>query len=592
MVSQSIETVKEKAKAQEWSPPNIISGIESIELYDRKFIQHCKTLKSELVPRLLKLNQGDASIATLHGGLLLLYLHDPVGTTGVVKCLRDGNDELQESALIKLSLLPKEKFNDEFPYWLRYDVPLQSESVFVELKKFLDRPEKDFGKIALRVAGNLNIPAVEPYMNQFLKHPSREIRIIAVNWYARREKDQGALETAADLLLDTSVKPKENYGVISSLEIYCRGSERSLALDSAANLATFVHAYVDEPGNDMANLIARGLKALQDSDYPDEYQAVNAVLDSTVHDWRRGVALQRLSELRGLEIIDLLQISLNDATLRQFAARGIANIAAGYDDQTLIDTLLAALQVEKRNSVSREVINALLVIGGNALSKLEDMIPQLSPDEAMRVYWLANNISLQEAANLLVDTGLIPKPDQTSMHQIEEEWQEQQDPMSVVLSLFTDINRLVWFDCENGRVPPDYRDLLDNLVTISSPVFKPEAISQTVDNVSGQSEIAFIYDKKPYSILVQNLGDWFDVQTFFRGLNSILAGTGKNEQFFLLYTGDQTCIVVFAQRHAFLQVTESLKLPLEENYQAAMKTGIAYEQYIREKIEKENRKSI
>jgi hypothetical protein len=399
-------------------------------------------------------------------------------------------------------------------------------------------------------------------MHAFLNHSSREVRTEALNWHARRYEDHGVLKSAADLLFDPETRPSDNYRVISALEIYCKGNDHTLALHAATILAEFVLLNVDYPGNDMTNLIWRGVRSLKAAQSPEEHEVVKAVFNSEVKDWRRGVALERLSELEGMEIAELLKASLSDKTLCQYAARGIAKVANGSDDASLTEALLGALRVEARKSVSRELVNALIAVGGNALLRLEGMMDELGSDEVMPVYWLVNDITPQKATELLVQAGVISSPQRDTMHQVEEKWQEKQDPRSIITLLLAANNRLAWFDRESSRVPPDYLGLLDYLSSISHDVFSAESFSHTFDRDSGESQIEFVYEDRAYEIVTRDFGGWFDVESLFQGLNATLVSAGKKERFVMLYTGDQTCAVVFAPGASFRQACRELRLPL------------------------------
>ena len=90
----SVAEAQKRAAAQAWTVQRILSELEHLDLVDSHFIAHCETLRDELVPLLIQAMHEQDSVARLKASLLLLHLDEPLGTDGIVSCIRDDNEEL------------------------------------------------------------------------------------------------------------------------------------------------------------------------------------------------------------------------------------------------------------------------------------------------------------------------------------------------------------------------------------------------------------------------------------------------------------------------------------------------------------------
>jgi hypothetical protein len=584
---KSVKQARSRAEASAWTTQRIIHALDALDLIDHRFIDHCKSMREELVPALLQAMDESDGIAKLNAGLLLLHLGETDGTVGIIECLRSNDPSLHAKTLFGLSILPLESVHEQSPFWKEPPVPINAEQLFLELKPLLTQPDTQVGNLALQVVTKLNLPEVDKYLRPLLRYPSRKVQTNLLNrWFARRQENHDALEVAEELLFGSEADPNENYWVVAALEKYCRGNKPELAKYAAALLARFVSGTVDYPGNTMTNLISRALSGLKAARYPEEAAILESVLGSSVKDWRRGAALERLAELDGMARADQLIDALSDRTLRSFAANGIAKIAAGSNNHRLIEALCSALKNEDRDGVKRTLTDAVITVGGkNVTVALEQISGQLTPDAAMRVFWLQNNLTPQQAIERLVQAGAIPIPDQDLIHKIDAQWRQNQRPLSVIFSLLFGVNRLVWFDCETSRLHPDYVGLMEDLAEISREVFLMQFISQRVNPATDESEIMFVVGDRAYSFTARDFGDWYDVEFVIKGLNAALIDSGSRERFIALFTGDQTSSITFAPEVMFRQAARELGLPLEADYQASMKAGVAFEQYVRTKLE-------
>jgi hypothetical protein len=584
---EAVAQARARANAQEWTTQRIISELGALELFDHRFRRHCESIRDELLPVLREAMRGPASLASLNAGFLLLYLGEPDGTDGVVACLHTLDEPLRRQALVHLSLLPLRPLSPDQPFLIESPVPLKRDLIFAEITGLIDKMDSEIGELALKVTLKLDIPEANQLIPQYLTHSSRKVRTDVLQWLARRHEDRGALAIAEALLFDSN-ETQDIYWVMSALESYCASNQPELAQRAAGLLARYIRTYGQQPDNTTANLVWRAIGGIAKAQYPEEKQLLETVLNFSTTDWRRGIALERLGEIEGLAGVQRLQLALSEPSLRGFAAKGIAKLMHGQSDSLLVESLTQAAQDETRQEVVRDLVSALIAMSdADAKLVLENLSERLDPLQTMRVYWHLNNLTPRAAIDQFVQAKIIPVPSDEVIDKLEEYWEGDHQPFGFILELLHSQKRISWFDCETSWVQVNYKDLMGTLLDIAKDVFPVEAVSQQVYEESGESDVQFVYNNKAYTIKARYFGDWYDVEAVFYGLNTVLAETNLAERFLLLYTGDQTCIPVFLPELAFRQIAANLRIPLEDKYYSAMNSGVAYEQYVVSKVNKE-----
>ncbi len=577
-----------KARVHDWTPDKVINNIESVDTIDFWFIGWCRAVKADLLPGLMQIMSEERGEARLCASLLLLHLGESVGTDGIVACLQEDLPEFQIRVLSSLTILPLE---GSTMGW-KVVVPIKKELLFDALKPLLEIPsdprpisiESRIQFLAVNNALRLDLPEAEPFILPLLQNGPTRVRSIILSHMSRRGEDKGAMATAKDLLEEDP----ETHSVISSLETYCKSQDRYLSQQAASLLIDFVRTYVSRPGNDITNHLWHALDGIVIAQHPQREQVLKEVLASPVKDWRRGVALRHLAHLEGGAGLDRLRRALADPGLRQFAAEGIAVGARGKDDPQLVNALVVVAQQEDRPQVLTKLFDALVALNADMKAIPEEITSRLEPNEEMRLYWLANNITPGIAAEKLVEADVIPPLSEKVLLELENEWEQRRLPHHIMFSLLR--NQLAWFDTESGLSTPNYLELISQLLASSQGVFKAEAFTQTVDNASGDSVISFVCNGRDFTFTAQNLGDWYDVRAVTEGFNRALADLGQPKRFLSLYTGGQDAAVVFAPEVAFRQVASILRFPFEQDPEIAMKRGVAFEKKVLEEIKRQERR--
>ena len=572
---KSVEQARAEARTQEWTPERVLKELWSVDLFDYKLRERCIAMRDELVPGLRKTMGEQDGNERLKASLLLLHLGEPSGTEGIITCLRTNDNQLRSATLAALSVLPLRPLTENAPSWQKPPVPLQREAVFAELEPLLAEPESHVGGLALNVVMQLALPQAECQIMTLVRHSSRKVRTKVVKWLAARGEDRG-VEVAEALLFEEGHNPDDDHWlalIVGALKTYSQGNNPELALRAANLLVRYVLASLNYSDQSTANHVWKAMTGIAAARHPEEVSVLEAVLQSSIVNWGRGIALKRLGEIEGELGIKRLQRALSDAELREYAAESISKLAKGRIDPALVDALIAALQEETRGQVLSALVDALIAVGADVVPTLVQVSERLKPYDAMRVLWLAEGITPRKAAEQLVRAGAILTPPEALLLQLEESWHAERDPAGVVFSLLSSFNRFTCFDCET-TIPVNYVSLIEDLMKLGGDVFQVEAVSENNDQVQ------FVYRDQVYCFTVRDLGDWYDLEAVIPGLNRALADTGRQERFILLYTGGQLCSVTFASELAFQEVACELHLPIESNYQAAMSQGVAYEQYV------------
>lgn len=582
------EIIRTKARVHGWTSTEVINNIESVDTIDFWFIEWCRAIKADLLPGLMQIMLRERGEAQLRASLLLLHLGESVGTDGIIACLLEDDSEFQIRVLSSLSILPLE----DSPMGWEVVVPIKKEALLDALKPLLKLPadprplslESRSQFLAINNALRLDLPQAEQFILPFLQNGSARVRSSIISYLSRHSEDKGALAAAKEMLQEDS----EIYSVVSSLETYCKSQDPYLSQRAASLLIDFVHMNMGRSGNDITNHLWHALDGIVAVQHPQRERVLKEVLAGPVKDWRRGIALRHLAELEGDAGLDRLREALIDPGLRQFAAEGIAAGTKGKNDRQLVDALVATAHQEDRPHVLAKLLDALIALNADMNAIPEEIAKRLEPNEAMRLYWLANNVTPRIAAEKLVGAGVIPSLSEELLLGLDKEWEQQRLPHLIMFSLLR--NQTAWFDTESGLPTPDYLELTTQFLAISQDVFKADAFTQTIDDASGDSVIRFVFDGNIFTFTAQNLGDWYDVRAITTGFNQALADSGQPRRFLSLYTGDQSAAIVFAPETDFRQVASILHFTLEEDPEAAMNRGVAFEKKVHEELKRQERR--
>jgi hypothetical protein len=157
-----------------------------------------------------------------------------------------------------------------------------------------------------------------------------------------------------------------------------------------------------------------------------------------------------------------------------------------------------------------------------------------------------------------------------------------------VLELLHEAKALHVFDTENDRVPPDYVSLMEALARLAAPRFLMSSVSLQPSATYQGHRVMFLFDGKPSSLAVRDMGDWFDVSGVVGHLNELIAARGRPERFAALYSGDQMSYLVFGHGERMIEAKRDLGFPLTDDPDGPVQVGQAFEQQVISQIERGN----
>jgi hypothetical protein len=181
------------------------------------------------------------------------------------------------------------------------------------------------------------------------------------------------------------------------------------------------------------------------------------------------------------------------------------------------------------------------------------------------------------------DARLAVEPVDAPLAELEAAWEDEPSPWAVVIGLLGE-GRVYGFDCEAGVVPVDHAGLIRDLAQLARGILAVEAVSQVVDG-EGRSTVRFVVGDTLLRFEPEDLGDWYDVAAVVGALNAALERLDARERYLLLHTGDQSCLVVFVRAQAFRAAAAELRIPIERDADAARRTGVAFEEYVRSMLQ-------
>jgi hypothetical protein len=97
----------------------------------------------------------------------------------------------------------------------------------------------------------------------------------------------------------------------------------------------------------------------------------------------------------------------------------------------------------------------------------------------------------------------------------------------------------------------------------------------------GPVGVEFVEHDRVVRFRAELRGDWFDVPATLAAMDRAIETAGRPERFFALHTGDQSCLLICAPGEAFREAAAALGIPYEEDADAAMRSGVEFEDRVR-----------
>jgi hypothetical protein len=181
--------------------------------------------------------------------------------------------------------------------------------------------------------------------------------------------------------------------------------------------------------------------------------------------------------------------------------------------------------------------------------------------------YLLENKGLAENNDYLVKNGLIASP--VTQESIKEHYKEdgiELDDYSIYTILQT-AGISLSFDVEVGDYPARHDVLLLDFEKKSMgkiagiKAYQQSRINKKTD--TSDIHLITVYNNKAYIVIPEDMGDWYDIDTFGSLLQTIQEDSNMKERFVSVNTGDQTAWYIFGKPEKVQSLIDDYKLSYE-----------------------------
>jgi hypothetical protein len=224
----------------------------------------------------------------------------------------------------------------------------------------------------------------------------------------------------------------------------------------------------------------------------------------------------------------------------------------------------------------REILKAVILVGGEPTESLEAVAATVDPRIAMTLYWLRRGIGPAEAAARLAAACDGQQPDAEEARKLADDWRDHPDaPGALYNLLWASGRRLTGFDCKTDTMPADHDELVEEMARIAGGRIDLADPVQAV-GPEGEIELSFTLDGTRHAVRLRDLGRYYDIGAMLDGLNAALVEHGHPGRYVQFATGDASAIIAFVNGEAFLEAARDLHIPLDADPDAGRERSIAY----------------
>jgi hypothetical protein len=274
-----------------------------------------------------------------------------------------------------------------------------------------------------------------------------------------------------------------------------------------------------------------------------------------------GEAMHALARLKGREVLPRVVPRLDDPKQRGRAADAIGLLLAGTGDVTMIRRLteLAVAESDLRNAAA--MAQALVRISGPlARATALGLVSRLYSHDRQRLLWALQGVTLTQAIEAAVETGLVPSPpDEQEWSSLRAtSWADAEDGVAQLWALLHHRKVLLVYDAETSY-PPRHQRLLMAAADMTHGLLAPEAAMQTgspegIEQGEPAYRLSFLSDGRAYQVACRQHGDYYDSEAVLAAVHRALADKGREERFVPIGVGGQDAHLIFGRPdavHAF-----------------------------------------
>jgi hypothetical protein len=242
--------------------------------------------------------------------------------------------------------------------------------------------------------------------------------------------------------------------------------------------------------------------------------------------------------------------------------------ATEEDSERVLDFLYPVLSIQNRKWIYLEEVQLLLdKLGRGGREFIERNKHRLHATAAEWVEWKLRGVVARDVLADLRSAGVIPETPE-ELFQRAARWfdSSQKSQPEQLLSALRFSATVTLFDRESCGVPAPHQELIRMLADNSNGQFNPECPVQIwredKDSREGPCVVQFIYHGKLYRFGAENWGDWYNVQSVIRALNTALENNSQPQRYIRIHDDGQSDFVIFADPTTFLPIARHYALAL------------------------------
>jgi HEAT repeat protein len=471
------------------------------------------------------------------------------------------------------------------------EIPFDRQKVLDVLRKRLTSVKpRDRRQIANMLA-LLDLADAREALRGLLADPDIDVRTDAACNLANIKDAAGFAVLQQVLSSDAEESKRQRHRAILSLSDLVALDDPDLRAQVLNLAASQIERLLARADNEAANEVMNLLRPIEKGPPAPAVALLERVANSKMTPWIRDLAFQEQLTLGGTAALPAITKSLNDKTHLNAALHALMELGPAAASPGIVQGVARHLGECRPGRDADLAYRTLVTLGYGSHEAIASNRSKLTPWFAFAASARSHGLDAGGLLDLLRRTELI---DDERTAAIGEErcrtfltpQSNELDLMGGVLELLHEAKAMHVFDTENDRVPPDYVSLIEALASLAAPRFLISSVSLQPSATYQGHRILFLFDGKPSSLAVRDMGDWFDVSGVVGHLNELIEDRGRPERFVALYSGDQMSYLVFGHGERMIQAKREVGFPLADDPDAPMKVGQAYEQQVISEIER------
>jgi hypothetical protein len=370
-----------------------------------------------------------------------------------------------------------------------------------------------------------------------------------------------------------------------------------LGLDMRDRVLTLARSQIERllahADNEAANEVMNLLRPIEIGSPASMGPLLERIAGSQMMPWIRDLAFEKQLTLGGESALPAIARSLNEKVHVSAALNALLKLgpaAATPDIVQGVAKLLSECKPGRDADMAHRVLVTLGYGSHEAVARNQD---KLTPWSAFAASARLRGLDGARLLDLLkriemIDNERLAAIGEERCRTIMTPGSSELDLVGSVLELLYEAKAVHIFDSENDRVPPDYVSLMEALACIAAPRFPIDSVSMQPSVGDQAHRVMLLFDGKPSSFAVRDMGDWFDVSGVVGHLNQLIAANGRLERFAALHSGDQMSYLVLGHGERMIEAKRDVCFPLADDPDGPMQVGRAYEQQLTSQIERGN----